>query len=58
MFALASRIFPIAFADADQRPDANYFVGAIANVLPDAGRMSASDWRKIRANYRFKNRLL
>lgn len=50
--------FPYRIPDSDQRPDANFFDRAIANVLPGAARMSASDWRKIRANYRFKKRLL
>jgi monoamine oxidase len=50
--------FPYRIPDADQRPDSNYFDRAIANVLPDAPRMSPSDWRKIRRTYRFKNRLL
>lgn len=50
--------FPYRISDADQKPDAKYFDRAIANVLPNAAHMTPSDWRKIRANYRFKNRLL
>jgi monoamine oxidase len=50
--------FPYRIPDADQRPDANYFERAIANVLPNAAKMTPADWMKVRANYRFKNRLL
>jgi len=50
--------FPYRIPDGDQRPDADYFDRAIAKVLPNAGRMTAQDWRKLRARYRFKNRLL
>lgn len=50
--------FPYGIPDSDQRPDADFFDRAIGTVVPDAKRMSASDWRKIRANYLFKKRLL
>ena len=50
--------FPYRIPDFDQRPDATYFDRAIATVLPDAQRMSASDWRSIREGYRFRNKLL
>jgi monoamine oxidase len=50
--------FSYRVPDRDQTPDADYFDRAIARVLPDVRRMSASDWKKIRAGYRFKERLL
>jgi len=50
--------FPYGISDADQKPSARYFDRAIARVLPNAAHMTAADWRKIRAGYRFKNRLL
>jgi lysine 2-monooxygenase len=50
--------FPYRIPDADRKPDANYFDRAIANVLPNAAHMSAADWRKVRARYRFRNRML
>jgi monoamine oxidase len=50
--------FPYRIADADQKPGADYFDRAIARVLPDATHKTAADWRKIRAGYRFQNRLL
>lgn len=50
--------FPYRIPDADQRPGADYFQRAISNVLPDAAHRTPADWRKLRANYRFKNRLL
>jgi monoamine oxidase len=50
--------FPYRVPDKDQTPDADFIDRAVAHVLPDARRMSASDWRKIRANYRFKKKLL
>jgi len=50
--------FPYRIPDADQQPSAKYFDRAIARVLPNATHMTAADWRKIRAGYRFKNRLL
>jgi monoamine oxidase len=50
--------FPYRVPDKDQTPDADYFDRAVANVLPDARRMSASDWRRIRSGYRFRKKLL
>jgi len=50
--------FPYRVPDADQRPDADFFQRAIAKVLPNAARTTPAEWRRIRANYRFKNRLL
>jgi len=50
--------FPYKIPDADQRPGADYFERAIAHVLPNAAHLSPADWRKIRTNYRFKQRLL
>jgi len=50
--------FPYSIPDADRRPDADFFARAIDHVLPNASRLSVADWRKIRANYRFKKRLL
>ncbi len=50
--------FAYRIPNADQRPGADYFQRAIANVLPDASHMTPADWRKIRTNFRFKNRSL
>lgn len=50
--------FAYRIPDADQKPGADYFDRAIAHVLPDAARMKAAQWRKIRSDHRFQNRLL
>jgi len=50
--------FPYRVPDKDQTPDADFIDRAIAHVLPDARRTSASDWRRIRSRYRFKKKLL
>ena len=50
--------FSYRVPDKDQTPGADYFDRAIAHVLPNVAHMKPADWQKIRANYRFKNRLL
>jgi monoamine oxidase len=50
--------FPYRVPDKDQTPQSDYFTRAVTNVLPNALHMTPADWRKIRANYRFKNRPL
>ncbi len=50
--------FPYRIPDADQAPGATFFDRAIAKVLPNAAHMSPADWRKVRAAYRFKGKLL
>jgi monoamine oxidase len=50
--------FAYRIPESDQKPGADYFDRAIAEILPNAAHMQAADWRKIRAGYRFKNRLL
>ena len=50
--------FPYRIPDADQAPGAAFFDRAIAKVLPNAAHMSPADWRKVRAAYRFKGKLL
>jgi monoamine oxidase len=50
--------FPYRIPDADQMPGAAFFDRAIAKVLPNAAHMSPADWRRVRAAYRFKGKLL
>jgi len=50
--------FSYRIPDVDQTPDATFFDRAIANVLPGAQKMTAADWRKRRAAYAYKKRLL
>jgi monoamine oxidase len=50
--------FPYRVPDIDQTPRATFFNGAIAKVLPDVAHMTPADWARVRANYRYKNRLL
>jgi monoamine oxidase len=50
--------FPYRIPDVDQKPGADYFDRAVARVLPNAAHMTAADWRKIRAGFRVKNKLL
>ncbi len=50
--------FAYRVPDADQGPRAHYFDRALANVVPDIGRMTPADWQKVRAGYRFRGRLL
>ena len=50
--------FAYAVPDKDQTQEADYFDRALANVLPGIARMKPADWQRIRAGYRFKNRLL
>ncbi|HJW40529.1 MAG TPA: FAD-dependent oxidoreductase, partial [Rhizomicrobium sp.] len=50
--------FPYRVPDVDQTPQATFFNNAIAKVLPDVAHMKPPDWARIRANYRYKNRLL
>ncbi|HEY0104476.1 MAG TPA: FAD-dependent oxidoreductase [Rhizomicrobium sp.] len=51
--------YPYRVPDADQKPGADYFARAIAHVLPQANPpRTAADWARIRATYRYKNRLL
>lgn len=50
--------FAYRIPDADQSPSANYFSRAIASVLPNVEHMTLTDWRRIRANYRFRGRPL
>ena len=50
--------FPYSVPDIDQTPQASYFARAIDEIAPNATRMKADDWMKLRAGYRFKNRLL
>ena len=50
--------FPYRIPDVDQMPGADYFDRAVEHVFPNATHMTAADWRKHRADYRFKNKLL
>ncbi|HEY4944246.1 MAG TPA: NAD(P)/FAD-dependent oxidoreductase [Rhizomicrobium sp.] len=50
--------FAYRMADKDQMPGADYFSRALANVLPGIARMKPADWLKVRADYRFKGKLL
>jgi len=50
--------FPYRVPDIDQTPQATYFPRAIDEIAPNATRMTADDWMKLRASYRYKNRLL
>jgi len=50
--------YPYRVPAADQKPGADYFDRAISQVLPNAAHTTAMDWRKIRAGYRFRNKLL
>ena len=50
--------FNYRIPDRDQSAGADYFDRAIANVLPNAAHVTTAEWRKIRAGFRFHNKLL
>jgi len=50
--------FPYKVPDKDQAPQADYFMRAVEDVLPNASHMKPADWAKLRRGYRFKGKLL
>ncbi len=50
--------FPYRVPDKDQTPQADYFDRALAQILPGIGKMKPADWDRIRADYRYRGKLL
>ncbi|MBL6937189.1 MAG: FAD-dependent oxidoreductase [Alphaproteobacteria bacterium] len=50
--------FPYKVPDKDQTPQADYFDRALAQVLPNIGKMKAGDWDKVRAGYSYRGKPL